>query len=145
MMSPSLLLDARGRLRLVLGSGGSKRIRTAILQVLSLVADFGRPLAAAVGHPRIHWDGDCVQAEPGLPDASLAALAERWPVNRWPRRSLYFGGVHAVTPGGEGAGDPRRGGASRVVAVSRDRTQPDRAAAADPITSAGTFRSEGER
>jgi gamma-glutamyltranspeptidase/glutathione hydrolase len=142
MMSPSLLLDARGRLRLVLGSGGSKRIRTAMLQVLSLVADFGRPVAAAVQHPRIHWDGDCVQVEPGLPEASVAALAERGSVNRWSQRNLYFGGVNAVAPGGEGAGDPRRGGASRVVAAARRGSRPDRASPADSIRSQ---RSEGER
>jgi gamma-glutamyltranspeptidase/glutathione hydrolase len=142
MMSPSLLLDERGRLRLVLGSGGSKRIRTAILQVLSLVADHGLPVATAVRHPRIHWDGECVQAEPGLPESALAALAQRWPVNRWSERSLYFGGVHAVAPGGAAAGDPRRGGASRVVAGTRRRAREDRGSAGDPIASPG---SEGER
>ena len=141
MMSPSLLLDAQGGLRLVLGSGGSKRIRTAMLQVLSLVADFDFPVAAAVRQPRIHWDGECVQAEPGLPGATLAALAAHRPVNRWSERNLYFGGVNAVAPGGDAAGDPRRGGASRIVAAARPAPDRVRAAVPDPIRSR---RPEGE-
>jgi gamma-glutamyltranspeptidase/glutathione hydrolase len=110
MMSPSLLL--RGdTLRVVLGSGGSKRIRTALLQVISLVADFDLPIREAVEFPRMHWDGEQVQLEPGLPPESLAALREQREVNPWTRRDVYFGGVHAVVPGEGGAGDPRRGGA----------------------------------
>jgi len=114
MMCPSLLLRD-GEVVLVLGSGGSKRIRTALAQVISNVVDFAMQPRAAVEAPRLHWDGEQVQAEPGFPDGSLKALADRWPVNRWDDRNLYFGGVHAVAPGREGAGDPRRGGS---VAVS---------------------------
>jgi len=119
MMSPSLLLRPDGGLRLVLGSGGSKRIRTALLQVISLVADFDLGVAEAVEHPRIHWDGECLQVEPGLPDAALRALESRWPTNRWEERNVYFGGVNALEPGIGGAGDSRRGGSARFAAGSR--------------------------
>jgi gamma-glutamyltranspeptidase/glutathione hydrolase len=76
-----------------------------------------RELADAVGAPRLHWDGGTVQVEPGYPGPAVDALAQRWPVNEWPARNLFFGGVHAVRPGpsGAAAGDPRRGGARRVV------------------------------
>ena len=47
MMAPSLLL-AGDRVRLVLGSGGSKRIRSALVQVISNVVDFGFEPRAAV-------------------------------------------------------------------------------------------------
>jgi gamma-glutamyltranspeptidase/glutathione hydrolase len=114
MMSPSLLL-ADDHLQLVLGSGGSKRIRSALLQVISNVVDFGLDLRAAVEQPRVHWDGQCLQVEPGFDEAALTALGQRWPLNRWAVRDLYFGGVHAVTPSGEGAGDPRRGGCALTV------------------------------
>ncbi|HRD66434.1 MAG TPA: gamma-glutamyltransferase [Candidatus Competibacter sp.] len=114
MMAPSLLL-AGDRLRLVLGSGGSKRIRSAMLQVVSNVVDFGLDLRTAVEAPRLHWDGERIQVEPGFADEALTALAGRWPLNRWPVRDVYFGGVHAVAPDGEGAGDPRRGGHAAVV------------------------------
>ncbi len=109
MMSPSLLLGDGG-VKLVLGSGGSKRIRTAITQVLSNIIDFGFNLQGAIDAPRLHWDGDTLQAEPGFTANSINDLKKRWPVNVWPELEVYFGGVHAVMPGREGAGDPRRGG-----------------------------------
>jgi gamma-glutamyltranspeptidase/glutathione hydrolase len=109
MMSPSLVLRG-SRLRLVLGSGGSKRIRTALVQVIRGVVDRGLSLTDAVEAPRLHWDGSAVQVEPGFAAGPLAALRGRWPVNEWAERSLYFGGVHAVDASGHAVGDPRRGG-----------------------------------
>ncbi|MCZ6784039.1 MAG: gamma-glutamyltransferase [Proteobacteria bacterium] len=116
MISPSLLLRGDD-VRLVLGSGGSKRIRTALLQVLSAVSDFGLAIGDAVEHPRLHWDGEQVQAEPGWSEAVLAALRERRRLNEWACKDVYFGGVHGVRPGpdGEGAGDSRRGGAAATL------------------------------
>ncbi|MEA3547089.1 MAG: gamma-glutamyltransferase [Thermodesulfobacteriota bacterium] len=114
MMSPSLILDG-DKVVLVIGSGGSKRIRTAITQVLSLVVDFSMPLRDAVNFPRLHWDGDVFQAEPGFEASALDALKKLGPVNIWPELNVYFGGVHSVIPGRSGAGDPRRGGDSRIL------------------------------
>jgi gamma-glutamyltranspeptidase/glutathione hydrolase len=96
---------------LVLGSGGSKRIRTAMTQVLTQVIDYGRGIHTAVNAPRLHWDGEAVQVEPGFAREDVAALAAAYPVNVWQGRNIYFGGVHSVIPGREGVGDPRRGGA----------------------------------
>jgi gamma-glutamyltranspeptidase/glutathione hydrolase len=113
MMAPTVILDPAG-VRLVIGSGGSKRIRTALVQVISAVVQFGASIRAAVEAPRVHWDGDVVQAEPGLRAEALAALRRTWEVNVWPHPNLYFGGVNAVEIGTQGlatgAGDPRRGG-----------------------------------
>ena len=122
MMSPSVLLSGDGdRVRLVLGSGGSKRIRTALLQVISSVIDFDLGVRETIERPRLHWDESQVQVEPGFPRAVIEALGGRWPVNEWSERNLYFGGVHAVSPRGEGAGDPRRGGDAAVVETRADR------------------------
>jgi gamma-glutamyltranspeptidase/glutathione hydrolase len=110
MMSPTIVLDGDQPV-LALGSGGSKRIRTALLQVTAAALDLGVSLEDAVSGPRLHWDGEQVQLEPGFGPDALVALAKRWKVNAWPGRNLYFGGVHAVRPGQEAAGDPRRGGA----------------------------------
>lgn len=112
MMSPSLLLDG-DRVILVIGSGGSKRIRTAITQVVSLIVDCGIDVQEAVTFPRIHWDGEVFQVEPGFPEESLAALARLGEINLWSEKNVYFGGVHAVMPRHGGGGDPRRGGAVR--------------------------------
>ena len=111
MMAPSLLLKG-DRLELVLGSGGSKRIRTALLQVISNTVDFGMNPLAAVEAPRLHWDGERLHVEPGFDSRALAVLAPRWPLNCWPVQDVYFGGVHVAAPDGDSAGDPRRGGAA---------------------------------
>ncbi len=115
MMSPTVVLDAGGAASLVLGSGGSKRIRTAILQVLSAVVDGGLDVDAAVQAPRLHWDGDHTELEPGFRPAVAERLARYGPVVPWPDRDLFFGGVHAVAPAQGAAGDPRRDGAARRV------------------------------
>ena len=74
MMAPSMVVDADGRVRLVVGSGGSKRIRTALAQVIAGVVDQGQPLVDAVHAPRLHWDGERLHAEPGWSDEVLSAL-----------------------------------------------------------------------
>jgi len=114
MMAPSLLL-ADHQVALALGSGGSKRIRTALLQVISNSVDFGMSPRAAVEAPRLHWDGERIQVEPGFSEAALTVLEQRWPLNRWPVPDLYFGGVHVAASNGDGAGDPRRGGWAAMV------------------------------
>lgn len=114
MMAPSLLVRDR-QVCLVIGSGGSKRIRTTVSQVLSQVVDFGRDLKEAVEAPRLYWDGEIVQVEPGFQATSLEHLAGLVPLNVWDHLDVYFGGVHAVIPGQSGAGDPRRGGCVEEV------------------------------
>lgn len=116
MMSPSLLLHG-DEVELVIGSGGSKRIRTAITQVLTQLVDFRREPELAVQSPRLHYDGEVLQVEPGFSPEALAALKEVLPVNIWQEQSMYFGGVHIVVPGKCGVGDSRRGGSVAVVDV----------------------------
>ncbi|MEM9483807.1 MAG: gamma-glutamyltransferase [Cyanobacteria bacterium P01_F01_bin.116] len=118
MMAPTMVLR-EGRPYLVLGSGGSNRIRTAILQVISNLVDFHMPLEAAVAAPRIHWENDVFHFEPGLnPDALGPIVGDAKPI-WWQTQNMFFGGVHAVgldeTNVLHGAGDSRRRGA--VVAV----------------------------
>lgn len=114
MMSPSLLLHD-DKVELVIGSGGSKRIRTAISNVISQVIEYDRPLQKAVDSPRLYLDEGLLQIEPGYSERAVDILRDILPVNVWPKKDVYFGGVHAVIPGIIGAGDPRRGGAVRMV------------------------------
>jgi gamma-glutamyltranspeptidase/glutathione hydrolase len=116
MMSPSILLK-KDAVAMVIGSGGSKRIRTAITQVLSAIIDFGVEPQQAVESPRIHWDGAAMQVEPGLNREVITALKKHWPVNIWSAIDVYFGGVHTVIPNIGGGGDPRRGGSVRVLKI----------------------------
>ncbi len=119
MMTPTIVL-AGGRPRLVVGSGGSIRIRSAILQTLSNLLDYRLPLAEAVNRGRVHLDGDVLQCEAGYDPRAVDELeALGYRVNRWSTRSIYFGGAHSVAwgEGGlAGAGDDRRGGATESVA-----------------------------
>ncbi len=114
MMSPSLVMHG-DKVELVFGSGGSKRIRTAMIQVAMNVIDFGMSVKDAVESPRIHWDGQALQVEPGFPEKGLNSLGLIAPVNQWASIDVYFGGVQAVAPGKTGAGDPRRGGCCLVI------------------------------
>ena len=115
MMAPTIVLAGDGP-RLVLGSAGSNRIRSAILQVVLGVVDHGLPVQAAIDAPRIHVEYDIVYVEPGLDTAELEA--QQRTLVRFSERNLFFGGAQAVERrGGElsGAGDPRRGGAVAVA------------------------------
>lgn len=117
MMAPSLLDLADGSV-VAIGSGGSERIRSALLQTVTRLAA-GASLAEAVGAPRVHFDGVTCQLEPDVAPSVAAELAPFGPVNRWSRGSMYFGGVNAVRrhPDGrlEATGDARRHGAGVVV------------------------------
>ena len=53
-MTPTIVVDADGRVRLVTGAAGGPRIITAVFQVLSNVLDFGFGIQRSVSHPRIH-------------------------------------------------------------------------------------------
>jgi gamma-glutamyltranspeptidase/glutathione hydrolase len=108
MMAPGLLITPD---RVVaVGSGGSERIRSVLLQLVVRLVDDREPLRTAVEAPRLHWDGSVLQAEPGWPEPVLDLLGRRWPLRRWSARDLYFGGAHLVSSTGEATGDPRRGG-----------------------------------
>jgi len=111
MMSPTLV-DRGARGVTALGSGGSERIRSVIVQVIVNLVERGMTLRDAVDAPRVHWDGRSLQYEPG-PDPSR--MRSEWQANPWKRQDLYFGGVHAVSGGREAVGDPRRGGSALVV------------------------------
>ena len=112
MMAPSLALD-NNRL-IAIGSGGSNRLRTAILQTLCNMIDFDMPVEKAVAAPRIHYERDHISIEPGFPGESVDALVAAFPeYHLWNEKNLFFGGAHTVLfdgTGFEGAGDPRRGG-----------------------------------
>ncbi|WP_420349188.1 gamma-glutamyltransferase family protein [Pelagibius sp.] len=119
MMAPSLARTAKGSL-FAIGSGGSNRIRSAVLQVLTNLLDHGMELQAATEAPRLHLEGKLANLEGGLAAGGGKLLSARgYQVIDWPKHNLFFGGVHGVARRAGGtfsaAGDPRRGGAARVV------------------------------
>ena len=119
MMTPAIVLDAAGGVT-ALGSGGSKRIRTAMLQALLNLLAFDMRLEEAIAAPRLHVEDEKLSLEPGFPETNVVSLARIFAgVERWPGKNMFFGGVHAVRRSGagtlDGAGDERRGG---VVGVA---------------------------
>ena len=113
MMAPAIVLFKDGR-RIAIGSGGSNRIRSAILQVLLNLIDYHMPVEQAVHAPRIHLEGDLLSIEDGFKPEHLAAVTAAYPNHTvWPNLNLFFGGAHTVmsdTNGFSASGDPRRGG-----------------------------------
>jgi gamma-glutamyltranspeptidase/glutathione hydrolase len=111
MMAPTVV-RRDGRAELVVGSAGSKRIRSTLLQVIVNAVDRELPAQEAVDAPRLHVDDGVVYAEPGIDARALEALGHV--VTRFRDRNLFFGGCQAAELSGEvfsGGGDPRRGGA----------------------------------
>jgi gamma-glutamyltranspeptidase/glutathione hydrolase len=116
MMSPTIALHG-ARPVLAVGSAGSNRIRSAILQTTIRSIDDGMDAQAAIDAPRVHSENGVVYAEPGIDAGALRAAG--YTIAPFRDRNLFFGGAQAVARGAdgsfEGGGDPRRGGAATVV------------------------------
>ncbi len=114
MMAPTMM--RQGERQVMLGSGGSNRIRSALTQVISNLVDFDMSLAEAIHAPRLHLENArlAIEVPPeGWPDDTPRELAEAFDqACLWPERNIYFGGVHAASRSAAAA-DPRRGGAAR--------------------------------
>jgi len=117
MMAPTVVLRD-GEVELVLGSAGSNRIRSALLQTIVNALDGGRAIRDAVEAPRVHFEAGTLWAEPGIALDELEQLGHA--VVAFRDRNVFFGGVQAVqrdpaTGEVRGAGDPRRGGVAVTV------------------------------
>jgi gamma-glutamyltranspeptidase/glutathione hydrolase len=112
-MTPSIVLDPRKELYLVVGTPGGPRIITMVYHVISNVIDHGMSLGHAVEAPRMHHQGlpDSLQVEQdGFTSAVLDSLRAR---GHAIAAGGYWGDVEAiirVPEGWQGVSDPRRGG-----------------------------------
>jgi gamma-glutamyltranspeptidase/glutathione hydrolase len=113
MMAPSVVMRGE-EVELALGSAGSNRIRSALLQTIVNVVDRGMQVGDAVAAPRVHFEDGVLFAEPGIDVRKLhGPYGSATEVVSFGELNLFFGGVQAVHRLGEelcGAGDPRRGG-----------------------------------
>jgi len=113
-MTPSIILDERGQLLMILGTPGGATIITTVFQVISDVLDHAMPLWDAVGAPRIHHQAlpDVIRYEPGgLAAATVDSL--RAMGHAVLERTEYSGDVAAIMrcpEGWIGVADPRGGG-----------------------------------
>lgn len=114
-MSPTIVLKG-GEPFLAVGSPGSKRIITAVTQVLVNVLDHGMGIQEAIDAPRIHAEDEVLHLEGGFDPVvrdELRSMGHLLDV-RAPR-DFFFGGAHGVmrdaaTKEFLGGADPRREG-----------------------------------
>jgi gamma-glutamyltranspeptidase / glutathione hydrolase len=114
MMAPTVVRKRDGSC-IATGSGGSNRIRSAIVQVLVNLLNVGMDVDEAVNFPRIHLEKAHLSIEHGIEVERIGELLEKWPQHQlWNERSMFFGGAHTVVMSRDGAtrgtGDERRGG-----------------------------------
>lgn len=116
-MTPTVVLDADGRVRAVAGASGGPRIITGTTLALIYALELGQPAGAAVAMPRMHhqWMPNVLEIEKGFPGAH-----EGLPTAMWLRKL----GHEVKTPTREcavqlivreghtlhAASDPRKGG-----------------------------------
>lgn len=116
-MAPTLILQAEKPF-MSIGSPGSDRIPTAILQVLLNIVEFDMSLEEALDAPRFHTTtGAALAVEDRFDEATLDALSDMgYNITVRDEYDLHFGGAQVIfvnpeTGVYEGAADPRRDGA----------------------------------
>ena len=112
MMAPTVVARD-GAVHVAVGSAGSNRIRSAILQVILGVIDRGLDLVDAVEAPRVHWEDGVVYAEPGVDADALAGEGRTLAPLQGPQRVLRRGA------GGPPRSRDRRAGGRRRSAPRR--------------------------
>lgn len=112
MVSPTIILKNNLPF-ILLGSGGSNRIRSAIVQVILNYMVKGTSLEEAIIAPRIHLEGKELYHEPGISLDNID-LPEYFTLHPFEEKNLFFGGVNAVTLT-DGASDIRRGGTYEII------------------------------
>ena len=119
-MSPTILIDPTGRVKVVTGSPGGPTIITTVAQMISNVVDFEMDIGAATAAPRLHHQHlpDVLHYErAGLRPDVVSGLQKLGHVLQ--ARPGYQGDTQSIfvsTAGSwAGASDPRRGGAAVSV------------------------------
>ena len=111
----------RGEQVYVMGSGGSSRIRSAILHGIVYMADHAMTAPEMVQSPRAHVEFDHLHVETdGRPPGTLEHLGRMTslPIKRFEGPNMFFGGLHLAGRRGDqfvGAGDARRSGSFDIT------------------------------
>ncbi len=127
-MTPVIVLDSNGRLKLVTGSPGGPTIITTVAQMISNIVDFDLDISSATAAPRLHHQHlpDLLQHERnGLRQDVVSGLRELG--HTVETRPGYQGDTQSILvhPDGalEGLADPRRGGVALGVRERRQIVQ----------------------
>jgi gamma-glutamyltranspeptidase/glutathione hydrolase len=112
-MSPTIVLDPRGELLLVVGAAGGPRIITATSQVILNVIDHRMTLADAMRAPRLHHQAlpdTLVVEQGGLSKAAEDSLRRIGHGLRFIGATANVNAIMRVRGGWEGVTEPRVGG-----------------------------------
>jgi gamma-glutamyltranspeptidase / glutathione hydrolase len=111
-MAPTVARGADGAV-ISLGTPGAGRITTALAHVVAGVALAGDDLGAAIDRPRLHVE-TAIEPVAVSHEEPLEAPESALETRRFPKHSMYFGGVAAAERTADGAlrafADPRRSG-----------------------------------
>ncbi len=110
MMAPTAVLKD-GIPKLILGSAGSNRIRSAIVSTMINNLEYGKNLHDSINSPRIHYEKGTVCMEPSCDGKIRKELEKHYKLQYFDDLNLFFGGVQAVNDDLEGGCDLRRGAA----------------------------------
>lgn len=91
MMTPTIVTKGEA-LTCLLGTGGAERIPAMLYQTLDYLLDKNLPIEKAIESPRAYRSEHFVEAELGFENVQI----DNVPINHWDKKSLYFGGVHAI-------------------------------------------------
>ena len=114
-MSPTVVLDAQGKVQMVAGAAGGPRIISATSQVILNVIEFGMPLADAMRAPRIHNQAlpDETRLETnGFPAATVDSLRAMGHTVEFLGGIANVNAIRRVTGGWHGVSEPRAFGAA---------------------------------
>ena len=110
MMAPTAVLKD-GKPKLILGSAGSNRIRSAITGTIINNLEYGMNLDESINAPRIHFEKGVVCMEPDVNEFIKTELKKHYELQYFDDLNVFFGGVQAVNGDLEGGCDSRRGAA----------------------------------
>jgi len=111
-MTPTIVLDPEGGVRVVVGAAGGPTIITSVAQVLSNVVDWNMDAQAAIEAPRIHhqWFPEVLGVEPGINADAIAGLGK---IGHKTKTVQHIGNVNLLVKTSRGidaAAEPRSPG-----------------------------------
>ena len=123
-MTPTILLDPSGRVKLVTGTPGGPTIITTITQIVSNIVDFNMDIANATAAPRLHhqhlpdvlqYERDGMRSDVEAAVRAMGHDVEARPGYQGDTQSIF------VLPDGTliGVADPRGGGTASSVQQTR--------------------------
>ena len=111
-MAPTIVLDPKGSVEMLIGGRGGPRIITAVVQAIVNVIDHRMTLADAVGAPRIHHQAlpDVLEYEKGGVAADVVTALGAMGYSTKPGGTGSLTAIRRTATGWDGLFDPRKHG-----------------------------------